>query len=122
MRQPGNRASTSATRAASTAGIVAFTSTWSRKGAGGSVQPKSMAAASQAADSASSYSMNGENSVQPSGPSMSRASRTSRPRKRVRSGRATTRAVASRSSRAGSMDPASHPRAASGAPPRLDAW
>ena len=55
--------------------------------------------------SASAYSVNGENSLHPFGPSSSRASRTSIPRNFDTRGSATTRAELSRSSRVGCMIP-----------------
>jgi hypothetical protein len=90
VRHPGNLASTAGTSAAVTAGMVAFTWIVSRSAGGVGFQPKSMAAASQADASASPYSVKGENSVHPSGPSISMASRTSIPRNREVSGRLTT--------------------------------
>ena len=90
VRHPGKRASTAGTSSAVTAGMVAFTRIVSRSAGGAGFQPKSMAAASQADASVSPYSVKGENSVHPSGPSMSMASRTSIPRNREVSGRLTT--------------------------------
>ena len=101
VRQPSKRASTWGTDAAATAGTVALTGISLRSGAGCGVHPKSIAAASQVDASPSSYSVNGENSVQPSGPSNRAASRVSMPRKRVASGSATTRSVERMSARGG---------------------
>ena len=101
VRQPSNRASTADTSAAVTAGTVAFTGTRSRRAAGWVRQPKSIAAASQTDASSSPYSRKGENSVHPSGPRRSSASRWLTPRNRVTRGRETTRAAARRSARSG---------------------
>ena len=73
-------------RAGSTAGTVTLTGTRSRTGAGQPTVACSTAVASQAAASSSPYSGNGQNSPQPAGPAISIPSRTSMPRKRVRSG------------------------------------
>ncbi len=126
--QPGNRTRIASTSSARTAGTVAFTSMRSRRAAGCSRHPKSRAAASHGAASASSYSTNGENSLAPSGASNTTASRTEMPRKRVRVGIATTCAAAMISSRAGGragvMPRSCHvglrarPRARRGAGPR----
>ena len=96
-----NRASTSATRWAATAGTVALTGTDVRSGAGKPCHPASMAAASQREASASPYSGNGQNSPQPAGPWSRRDSRCMIPRNFTRMGRLTTRAPASSSASGG---------------------
>ena len=102
VSQPSYRARTAATWSGGTAGRVALTGIRSRTGAGQPSHAASMAAASQRDDSAVSYSRNGPNSPQPSGPRRRTTSRWSTPRNRIRSGRVTTRIPSSRSSRTGS--------------------
>ncbi|BAS10501.1 hypothetical protein AHiyo4_39230 [Arthrobacter sp. Hiyo4] len=96
-----NRARTSGTRSAETAGTVALTGITERTGEGKPCQLASMAAASQREASASAYSGNGQNSPQPSGPRSSSVSRSMMPRNFTRMGRLTTCAEASSSSREG---------------------
>ncbi|MDI2020828.1 hypothetical protein PJL18_01339 [Paenarthrobacter nicotinovorans] len=85
-----NRASTSGTRSAETAGTVAFTGIASRNASGNPSQPASKAAANQREDSSSSYSGKGQNSPQPSGPRNRRVSRSMMPRNFTRMGNETT--------------------------------
>ena len=87
MRQP-DRTTAAWASSGPTAATIAFTGTESRTGAGRLTVACSTAAASQAADSASPYSGNGQNSPHPAGPSITIPSRTLMPRNRVRRGMA----------------------------------
>ena len=84
---------------------MTLTGTASRSGAGHGTVADSIALASQRADSAGPYSVNGENSPQPAGPWMTAPSRTVMPRNRVRIGMANARSVPSSSGSSFSVPP-----------------